>query len=168
MPLLFRYATETDAEAVHNLIQSAFAEYIDTIAVPPGALSDTLEYTQNAVAEGRTILAFVSDESPTDNNLDLNPAQLAGTARYEPREDYLYIGRVAVHPDYRRYSIGKALMDYIERLAPTIGYTRLYLGTRISMPGNIAFYEHLGYRIVKEDPHPRGPDFNVWFEKVLT
>ena len=168
MPIFFRYATEQDAEAVHALIQAAFAEYIDTIPVPPGALSDTVEDARKVISVGRTLLAYVTDEELADGNPPITQATLAGTARYEPREDYLYVGRVAVHPDYRRHGIGKALMEFIELLAPTLGYTRLYLGTRISMPGNIAFYECLGYRIVKEDPHPRGPDFNVWFEKELS
>ena len=159
MPLYFRYATEDDAEAVHALIQAAFAEYIDTIPVPPGALADTVEDARKAISEGRTLLAYATDEEP---------ATLAGTARYEPLEHHLYVGRVAVHPHYRRHGIGKALMEYIERLAPTLGYTRLYLGTRISMPGNLAFYERLGYRIVKQDPHPRGPDTNIWYKKDLS
>lgn len=167
MPIFFRYATEADAEAVHNLIQSAFAEYRDTIVVPPGALSDTLEYTRAALAEGRTVLAYIGKEEFANSTLDFSNAALAGTARYEPREEYLYIGRVAVHPNYRRYGIGAALMDYIERLAPALGYTRLYLGTRASMPGNLAFYERLGYTIAKEEDHPRGPDVNMWYEKNL-
>jgi GNAT superfamily N-acetyltransferase len=167
MPLLFRYATEDDAEAVHDLIQAAFAEYIDAIPVPPGALGDSVGDALKAVAEGRTVLAFVGDVEFTDGRLDFSRAVLAGTARYEPREEHLYVGRVAVHPDFRRHGIGRALMEYIERVAPTIGYNRLYLGTRISMPGNLAFYERLGYRVVKEEPHPRGPDINIWFEKEL-
>jgi ribosomal protein S18 acetylase RimI-like enzyme len=168
MSIFFRHATESDAEAVHNLIQAAFAEYIDTIVVPPGALSDTLEYTREAISEGRTVLAFLGDLDWTDGDFDYSQAALAGTARYEPRDNYLYVGRVAVHPDYRRHGIGKALMEYIERIASTSGYTRLYLETRASMPGNLAFYERLGYAIVKEEDHPRGPDINVGFEKPIS
>ena len=36
------------------------------------------------------------------------------------------------------------------------------------MPGNLAFYEGLGYTIVNRAPNPRGPDVNVSFEKELT
>lgn len=149
------------------MVQAAFAEYTGTIPVPPGALGDNVDDFRAALAEGRTVLAFVGDVEFTDGTLDFSRATPVGTARYEPREDHLYVGRVAVHPNFRRQGIGEELMAYIERVAPTIGYNKLYLGTRASMPGNLAFYEKLGYRVVKEEPHPRGPDVNIWFEKEL-
>jgi ribosomal protein S18 acetylase RimI-like enzyme len=152
--LQIRYATEEDAGAVFALIQEAFAEYTGTIPVPPGALGDTLEETRRALGDGQTLLA-------------LDGGKVAGTARYELRDGYLYVGRVAVHPAFRRRGVGVELMRYIEKIAPGLGRTRLRLGTRQSMPGNIAFYEGLGYRIVEREQHPRGPDINVWFEKEL-
>jgi ribosomal protein S18 acetylase RimI-like enzyme len=167
MSFIFKQATEEDAHAVHELIQLAFGEYAGTVPVPPGALNDTLDDTLAAVLEGHTILLTVRALDPKDNRPDYGNTKLVGTARYEMRPEYLYVGRVAVHPDYRRQGIGAMLMRHIEGLAPGLGYTRLYLGTRASMPGNVAFYEQLGYTIVKQEPHPRGPDLNVWFEKVL-
>ena len=43
-----------------------------------------------------------------------------------------------------------------------------HLETRDSTPGNLAFYEGLGYSIVGREPNQRGPDVNVSFEKELT
>ena len=165
---MFRYATEQDAEAVHALILAAFAEYMGTIAVVPRALLDTLDDVRKALADGRTLLAFASDSAQSNGQIDNRSVRLVGTARYEPREGYLYIGRVAVHPDYRRRGVGVALMQQMEQVASRLGYTRLHLVTRGSMPGNLAFYERLGYLVVKTEPNPRGPDTNVTFEKDLS
>ena len=167
MSLIFKQATEEDAPAVHALIQLAFGEYRDAIPVPPGALNDTLETTTDAVRKGTTIMLLDGELDLIEGKILGPTAQLVGTARYEPRPDYLYVGRVAVHPDHRRRGIGAALMRHIEGLAPSLGYTRLHLETRASMPGNITFYEGLGYSIVSRMPNPRGPDINVAFEKVL-
>lgn len=171
MTLIFKQATEEDALAIHALIQLAFGEYRDSIPVPPGALNDTLEATTDAVRKGTTIMLLDGELEWTDGNItypNTQNVQLVGTARYEARPDYLYVGRVAVHPDHRRRGIGASLMRHIEGLAPSLGYTRLHLETRASMPGNIAFYEGLGYTIVNRMPNSRGPDINVSFEKELT
>lgn len=149
-----RYATAEDASLLHDIIQAAFAEYRGVIAVPPGALAETLEEAEQAISQGAVLLACDGEEA-------------VGTVRYEVRPDYLYVGRLAVLPSHRGRGVGAALMAYVEGLAPRVGRTRLHLGTRLSMPGNIAFYERLGYRIVRTEPHPRGPDTNVWFEKEL-
>ncbi len=171
MPFIFKQATEEDAPAVHALIQLAFGEYRDSIPVPPGALNDTLDATVGAVRKGTTIMLLDGELELMHSKIivpDTRTAQLVGTARYEPRPDYLYVGRVAVHPDHRRRGIGAPLMRHIEGLAPSLGYTRIHLETRASMPGNLAFYEGLGYSIVGREPNQRGPDVNVSFEKELT
>jgi len=168
MSFIFKQATEEDAPAVHALIQLAFGEYRDSIPVLPGALNDTLEGTVEAVRKGTTILLLDGELDLVDGKIIYPTARLVGTARYEPRPDYLYVGRVAVHPDHRRRGIGASLMRHIEDLAPPLGYTRVHLETRASMPGNLAFYEGLGYTAVSRMPNPRGPDVNIAFEKELT
>ena len=175
MAFFVRYATEEDAETVFGIVQAAFAEYIDTIAVPPGALGDTLESTRREVAEGRTII--ISIGSTGDAAIEglfaeavsslFKATQPVGTARYEARPGYLYVGRVAVLPEWRGHGVGRALMRQMEEIALRLGLSRIRLGTRASMPSNLAFYEQLGYRAVAREPHPRGPDINVWFEKEL-
>jgi ribosomal protein S18 acetylase RimI-like enzyme len=160
MPFLTRHATEEDAEVVHDIIQAAFAEYRGTIPVPPGALSETVEEVRARVAEGRTLILYHGAEHD-------NPEEAAGTAAYEPREGYLYVGRVAVLPQWRHRGVGRKLMGTVEEMAPIFGLSRLRLGTRESMRSNVAFYERLGYRIVERQPHSRGPDVILWFEKEL-
>jgi ribosomal protein S18 acetylase RimI-like enzyme len=154
MPFTIRPATEEDAYAVHTIIQAAFEEY-RFLPVPPGALSDTLDLVRKRMGDGQTVLA-------------LDAGRPVGTARYEPQEGHMYVGRVAVLPEYRRLGVATALMHHVEEIARQEGFTRVRLGTRQSMPSNLAFYEHLGYEVVQREEHPRGPDVIVWLEKELT
>jgi ribosomal protein S18 acetylase RimI-like enzyme len=140
---------------LHAIIQAAFAEYDGVMAVPPGALSETLEQAAEAIAKGTALLAYDGE-------------QVVGTVRYEVRADHIYVGRLAVLPSHRGRKVGAALMACVESLANELGRPKVHLWTRLSMPSNLAFYERLGYRIVNTEPHPRGDDTNVWFEKELT
>ena len=148
-----RPATPGDAEALHSIVQSAFAEY-RALAVLPSALSETLEEVDDAIHSWTVFLAF-------------HGGHAVGTVRYELEGDHLYVGRLAVLPEYRRHGVGAALMQHLEALAPMLGKTRIRLGTRQSMPVNLAFYDRLGYQIVSREPHLRGPDVWVWYEKEL-
>lgn len=154
MIVQIRCATIEDAPLIHDIIQAAFAEYDGVIAVPPGALAETVEQAAQAIGEGTALLAYAGEEA-------------VGTVRYEVRPDYIYVGRLAVVPTHRRRRVGAALMAHVESLAPALGRSKVHLWTRLSMPSNLAFYERLGYRIVHTEPHSRGNDTNVWFEKEL-
>lgn len=154
MELEIRPATLDDAAVLHQLVQSAFAEYNGVLAVRPRALGDTLDDATQAIEEGGVLLAWASD-------------QAVGSVRYELRPDSVYVGHLAVLPSHRGLGVGAALMKYIEMLAPTLGRSRVELWTRQSMPGNLAFYSRLGYRIVGTEPNSRGPDTNIWFAKEL-
>jgi ribosomal protein S18 acetylase RimI-like enzyme len=155
LQLEVKAARPGEASLVYDIIQTAFAEYIGAIPVPPGAMNETLPEVEQAISEGCVLLAWHDTEA-------------VGTARYQLHPEYLYVGRVAVLPTHRRRGIGKALMAYIEQMAPALGRTRIRLGTRQSMPTNLAFYEQLGYKVVGTEPHSKGPDTNVWLEKELT
>ena len=53
-----------------------------------------------------------------------------------------HIGRVAVLKEYRRYGVGRYLMDVLEKLAKEIGAEYITLGAQLRASG---FYEKLGY-----------------------
>ncbi len=154
MELDIRPATPDDAAVLHEIVQSAFAEYDGVLVVRPRALGDTPEEAKRAIAEGGVLLAWDSD-------------QAVGSVRYEIQPDCLYVGRLAVLPSHRRRGVGIALMKYVENLAPKMGRSRVALWTRQSMPSNLAFYSRLGYRVEKTEPNSRGPDTNVWFVKDI-
>jgi len=149
-----RQADTDDAEALHAVVQGAFEEYRGALAVSLSALDETMEDVRRAISAGRVLVALEGTEA-------------MGTVRYDLKPDCLYVGRLAVLPAHRKHGVGAALMAYVERLAPTLGRTRIQLATRESLPGNLRFYERLGYMVVKRVAHARGPDITVWFEKEL-
>jgi GNAT superfamily N-acetyltransferase len=154
MTLKIRPAIIPEAIIVQAIIQASFAEYEGVVPVPTSAGSETVAEAEADIAEGRVFLAMADEEA-------------VGTVRYRLYPDYLYVGRLAVLPDYRGKGAGLALMQFLERLALTLERNSLKLGTRGSMPGNLAFYQKLGYEIAKTEPHPKGPDTIVWFVKQL-
>jgi ribosomal protein S18 acetylase RimI-like enzyme len=147
-----RHARIEDADAVHGIVRAAFEEYRGVLPVSVSALDESVEDVRKAISEGQVLVALVDGDA-------------VGTVRYEVKPDLLYVGRLAVLPTHRERGVGAALMAYVERLAPSLGRSRIQLATRQSIPGNILFYERLGYRVVERVPHPRGPDIVVWFEK---
>src|SRR4028118_2222683 len=105
-----RYANPADAALLHNIIQAAFAEYEGVLAVPPGALGETLQEVEQAIARGTALLAHDGE-------------QAVGTVRYEVRPGYLYVGRLAVLPSHRGRGVGAAPMAYAARAGPRLGPT---------------------------------------------
>ena len=121
-------------------MREAFAEYDGRLPQPSGALRETLSDVRAAMARGGAALAFIGETA-------------VGSARYLPEPDALYVGRVAVLPEYRRRGIASALMDFLEDHAVSMGRTRVHIGVRESLPSNLALYESLGYQRIKVEPH---------------
>mgnify|MGYP000038160745 FL=1 len=61
-----------------------------------------------------------------------------------------HIISIAVHPDYRRRGIGKALLtEAIRRLKEVYGVDEVYLEVRVSNEPAINLYKKLNFKIVK-------------------
>ena len=45
-------------------------------------------------------------------------------------------------------------MDWIHGYARAEGYSEVRVGVRRQLPGNLRFYQGLGYMVVAEDRHP--------------
>ena len=70
-----------------------------------------------------------------------------------PDGDALYIGRLAVHPDWRRRGVANALVEAAKAEARRIGATRMTLGCRIVLTSNLALFRRHGFVIVRETCH---------------
>ena len=70
---------------------------------------------------------------------------VAGCIFYAPRTGYLYVGRLAVLPAYRRHGIGELLLRAAERRAGELGFSRVRLGVRLALARLRAYYESRGY-----------------------
>lgn len=156
MALEIRTAELSQANLVHQIVKAGFAEYIGKLPVSTSAEQETLEQVEQTLRKTGNAAILVWDNE-----------KAVGTARYELRPEYMYVGRVAILPEYKGKGIGTLVMNYLESLAIELGKTGLKLGTRLSIKRNLSFYQRLGYQIEETEPHPRGNDTVVWFVKQL-
>jgi ribosomal protein S18 acetylase RimI-like enzyme len=137
-----RPAQAADAEAIAVVILSAFEPYRGRIEPTPSALSETGESIGRRLASG---VGFVAETR--DRVIGCVLATFNG-----PGE--LYIGRLAVLPEWRRRGLARRLMARAEELARERGCAAMSLGVRIALRENIAFFERLGFRFAREERHP--------------
>jgi PPOX class probable F420-dependent enzyme len=142
------------AEAVLEAMRRAFEQYRGSLNPPSSALDETIEDVRAAMARGG---AFVARDGEA----------VVGSARYQLRTGHVYAERVAVDPGARGRGVGAALMRAIEEAGRAAGYPEIRIGVRASLPGNLRFYEDLGYRTLAAGPHPRGPDYDMTLGKDL-
>ena len=133
-------AAEADTQQVLALILDGFEEYRDVLNPPSGAHRETAETIRKKLIKGGGFIAYMGD-------------QAVGCVLYEPEADALYLGRLAVLPDYRKQGVARVLVEVIENRARELNLPKVTLGVRMQLPGNRAFFEHLGYQVVVYDSH---------------
>lgn len=141
-------ATSDDAPLVHRIMLAAFEEYRGVLEPPSSTHQETVEDVRRAFDTGGAVLAWVDDEA-------------VGSARFQPRSDHLYVGRVSTLPDWRGRGIASALMTFLAGHARTLALPEVRVEVRLSLPSNVALYRRLGFHTVSEQPHPRGPAFKT-------
>ena len=137
---------------MHRLTQLSFREY-GALDPPSGAISESEESVRNDLETGGGALARLNGEA-------------VACLRFERESGYLFVRRVAVDPVHQRHGVGKALMEWIHDYAREAGYREVRVGVRRQLPGNLRFYEQLGYRVIAEHRHP-GYDEVTWIEMGL-
>ena len=142
------------AEAVRDLMRSAFSEYDAVLTVPSSSMWETVEDVAGHIAEGGAVLASIE-------------ADTVGSGRYALREDHVYIGRLSVLPSHRGRGIGAAMMLAMEQRALTDGRTEARISVRTMLPKNIELYERLGYVVTARYQHERGNEVVVDLAKQL-
>jgi ribosomal protein S18 acetylase RimI-like enzyme len=132
------------AELVLRVATESFQEYRDTLIPPPGILAESVADVAAYIARGGAVLAWIGDTP-------------VGCARFHAEADHLYIGRVAVPPQFRRQGVASAMMRFLEGHARELGFNEAQVEVRQALPGNIALYGALGYEAISVQPHPRVP-----------
>jgi len=136
-----RFAARAESAAVAELIHAAFEEYRGRLEPESGALRETAETTAAAFADHAIIVAETG-------------GRLAGCVLATRRGGELYLGRIAVHPNFRRQGIASRLLAAAERHARATGATALTLGVRIALPDNFRYFAARGFHEIGREAHP--------------
>lgn len=138
--LQMRPARADDAPLLHAILSAAFEEYRGLLDPPAGVLHETVDTIREKLQQGAFIIALLGDVP-------------AGCVFYQPANSYLYLGRLAVLPQFRKQGVARALIDFIEQQAVIRQLPRVQLGVRTALPHLQAFYTQLGYHPVRYGTH---------------
>lgn len=133
-------AAEADAETISEILHAAFQEYDGILNPPSGVHKETAESVRAKMQTGQWLLAKYGDRA-------------VGCVWCEPRDGFLYLGRLGVAPSIRGRGIGSALMDAVEARARAQSLTRVRLGVRVALADMRAVYERRGYAFVEAHTH---------------
>jgi phosphinothricin acetyltransferase len=156
MQVIIRPAHDQVADLLCGLIWAAFEEYRTLLVPPSGAHAETPASIAAKLAKGGGFIAY-RDHTPV------------GGVLYELRPDHAYLGRLAVLPAYRGAGIGARLVEQVEAAARAAHLPALQLGVRAQLPGNLAFFEARGCRVIRPESHA-GFDYPTFYilRKTLT
>lgn len=121
-----------DAALLQQLVVRAFSEYEGRLDPPSGATRETVPSIAGKLRDGG---AFVCRQGEV----------AVGCVFFEPMEDHLYIGRLAVPPEHRKRGIGDLLLDAAERHAAQIPLPCIRLKVRLVLEELHAYYGARGY-----------------------
>ena len=82
--------------------------------------------------------------------------KIIAAIRYRPDGDIIDVGRLMVHPDYRRLGLAQRMLAEVDAAYPDC-IRELYTCTKSWV--NIHLYEKMGYRAVKEVSEDSGLSF---------
>lgn len=135
-----RRATPADAALVRDLTRAAYAKWIPLLGREPKPMG--ADY----------------DLAVREHVVDLLERDGAAVAliEMEPEADHLLVVNVAVSPDHQGQGLGRTLLAHAEAVARSLGLGELRLYTSVHLTGNVRLYQHVGYRIDREEvasPH---------------
>jgi len=159
-PLSYRRATVEDAQAITDLVNSAYRGETSkqgwtTEANLLDGLRTTPQEIRQLVTGQDSILLLCHRE-----------AMLAGSVHIEKQGNQAYIGMFVVRPDIQGAGIGKQLLEEAETLAQKAWEVNSYVMVVITFRHElIAFYERRGYRRTGQlSEFPVNPA--LWIPKV--
>jgi ribosomal protein S18 acetylase RimI-like enzyme len=145
-------AAEEDAQPIWELQRCAYqteAVLYNDYSIPP--LVETLETLQSLFSQICILKAVVD-------------SRIVGAVRASLKSGTCYVGRLIVHPDYRRRGIGSDLLRAIEAAHPAAERFELFTGHK--SVDNLRLYERLGYRPFRREPVNDGLTM-VFLEKLI-
>ncbi|MEQ8672114.1 MAG: GNAT family N-acetyltransferase [Aggregatilineales bacterium] len=138
-------ATPADSARLYAIITRAFAQYKEMLVPPSSVFKETADSIQTKLTKGGGFIVRIKDQD-------------AGSVLYEPQEDHLYLGRLAVLPEYRGKGIAHALINAVESHASQHNFPRVKLGVRLALEANRRLFTSLGYEIIDYGTHDGFPE----------
>lgn len=138
----------TDAVRITEVMHAAFARYSDD-PMPSSALQETAKTIVKNMADGIDIYGTSIDE------------ELVAIVKVEPHDKMYYFSRLSVLPSMQGRGIASALVAHIEAIAAANDAHLMQCKVRKSETKNIALYEKLGYRIVREELTTSPTNFTI-------
>ena len=135
-----RQADVGDADVIRALTRAAYGKWVAVIGHEPLPMS--ADY-QEALKNHRFDLLFLDEK-------------LAALIETISHDDHLLIENVAVSPSCQGQGLGRILLDHAEHLAGSLGYSEIKLYTNKLFAENLSFYDHLGYRVEREEKTMNG------------
>jgi predicted N-acetyltransferase YhbS len=135
-PPVLRDASPPDAPTLARLLREAFEEYRGQLDPPSSAHGKAAEAVLRELEGGGALIAEVEGEP-------------VGCVFFHPKEDHLYLDRLAVLPSHRAAGIARALMDAVEAQA----HGPVRLSVRRSLAQQQAYYRRRGYVFLEYGTH---------------
>lgn len=140
-----RQAARDDLEALHGLLQAAFTSQARELELTPADAPWHTAYREADATEREmgylTFFLLIADEQPAgciaiQNDVE---AEYGGDG---------YIGRVAVHPDFRGRGYAHLLLRFAETALRDRGAKRVRLVVLSVLDALVEFYAAQGYEVV--------------------
>ena len=150
-----RPARSADVSAIVKTLQRAFAEYDGRLEPQPGALRETAASLRSRVSPHGAAVAVAGE-------------RVVGCVLFEHRGTEIYLGRLAVLPEWRGHGLARRLVEHVEHEARAVGAAAVTLNVRVALPENIILFSRLGYREVGRLAHKgfSDPTFLVMMKKT--
>lgn len=132
-----RYATPEDAEDIHEITHDAFGIYAQSLGQPDkvAALKETPEDVVRDIGKKHVIIGTFVSKPAGSIRFDILPGNIA------------YISRFGVRPEFQKYGMGKALIQFVHARCRELGLNAIVLHTGAKVFQLVRFYYGMGYYV---------------------